>query len=245
MPPSSTGIFKGKGGYEGKTHMGWAAHTRKQEFLLREAFSLVLQNFDLFWNLEIVKTNVSISNKSVCFHSSYLCTIKGKNLHFALVGGFFLSRWANIGQLSSDCLCNSRFKPLRHWDLNAKVSFFSGLSWTNIQVANILWKVKYLLYWSAPSLCVKFPTTHWYSEKHFLGTSHMYTSKSLSESIDRHLSMPAEELFYLVLIQDCQIHVLFPYACSHLLFTTCDTGNPPWTSTVVRMWEIFHLQHFS
>lgn len=113
-----------------------------------------------FWNFEIVKTNVSISSEGVCFHSSYLCTIKGQKFHFALVGGFSPSRWASIGQLTSDCLYNSRFKPLRYWDVNVKVSFFSGLNWTNIQAANILRKVKYLLYWSILSLCVKPPTTH-------------------------------------------------------------------------------------
>lgn len=153
-----------------------------------------------FWNLEIVKTSVSTSNKSVCSHSSYLFTIKGQKSHSALAGGFSPSRWANTGELSSDRRYNSRFKPLRHWDLHIKVGFFSGVSWTNIQAANILRKVKYLLHWSALSLCVKSPTTHWYSKKHFLRTSHMYTSKSLSESIDRHLSMPVEELVYLVLI---------------------------------------------
>lgn len=124
--------FREKGGYDSKTHMGWAAWTRKQEFLLHEPFSLVFQNFEIFWNFETVKTNVSFSNECICFHSSYLCTIKGQKFHFALVGDFSLRRWANTGQLSRDCLYNSRFKPLRHWDLNVKVSLFSCLSWTNI-----------------------------------------------------------------------------------------------------------------
>lgn len=194
--------LKEKCGYDSKTHMSWAASTRKREFLLYKPNLSALSSKILifFWNPEIVKTNVSISNESVCFHSSYLPTLKGQKFHFALVDGFSLSRCTNIGQHSSDCLYKNRFKPLRHWDLNVKISFFSGLSWTNIQAANILRKVKYLLYWSTLSLCVKSSTIHWYLEKHFLRTSHLYTNKSLSESIDRYLSMPAEELVYLVLI---------------------------------------------